>query len=60
MTKLTLAGFYTVLQIAELLGVSTRSVYRWIAEGKLIVHRFGRSLRVSEPNLRAFIDAHYQ
>jgi len=59
-TASTLNRFYTVAQVADRLEVSRRTVYRWIADSLLVVHRFGRQIRVSEPNLRAFIDARYQ
>jgi excisionase family DNA binding protein len=49
--------FYTVAQVANLLAVSRRSVRRWIAEGRLLAHRFGRQVRVSEIDLRAFVEA---
>lgn len=47
--------FYTVAQVATLLAVSTRSVRRWIAAGDLPTHRFGRQVRISETDLRAFV-----
>jgi excisionase family DNA binding protein len=40
------------------LGVSTRTVRRWIARGELAVHRFGTSVRVSDDDLRAFLARH--
>jgi excisionase family DNA binding protein len=48
--------FHTVPQIAELLGVSERSVWRWLDQRELTAHRFGRLVRISEENLRAFLD----
>ncbi|MGC1179179.1 MAG: helix-turn-helix domain-containing protein [Methyloceanibacter sp.] len=48
--------FYTVAGVAELLAVSTRSVRRWIAAGELLAHRFGRQIRISELDLRAFVE----
>jgi excisionase family DNA binding protein len=38
--------------------VSLRSVRRWIADEKLVVHHFGRAVRIAESDLRAFIAAH--
>ena len=46
---------YAVDDVAEQLGVSTKTVRRWIAAGDLPVHRLGRQLRISEPDLVAFI-----
>jgi excisionase family DNA binding protein len=48
--------FHTVAQVADLLAVSTRSVRRWIDAGDLRAHKFGRSVRVSETDLRAFVE----
>ncbi len=56
MSPKPLARFYTVAQVAKLLEVSTRSVRRWIADGELRHHRFGRQVRISESDLRAFVD----
>lgn len=47
--------FYTVAQIAECLWVSARSVRRWIHDGELTVHHFGRAVRIATSNLEAFL-----
>jgi excisionase family DNA binding protein len=52
------AQFFTIAAVAQRLDVSARTVHRWIGEGKLIVHRFGRSVRISEADLNAFLAAH--
>lgn len=57
MTSRPMTRFYTVAQVAELLGVSTRSVRRWIAASELFAHKFGRQVRISETDLRAFVEA---
>jgi excisionase family DNA binding protein len=46
---------YTVDDVAEQLGVSSKTVRRWVAAGDLPVHRLGRQLRMSEADLIAFI-----
>ena len=46
---------YAVDDVAEQLGVSSKTVRRWIAAGELPVHHFGRQLRISEADLAAFI-----
>jgi excisionase family DNA binding protein len=56
MNTKTMARFYTVAQVAEMLGVSIRSVRRWIAQGDLRAHRFGRQVRISEVDLRTFVE----
>lgn len=48
--------FYTIAQVADLLAVSARSVRRWAATGELLTHRFGRQVRISDTDLRAFIE----
>ena len=45
----------TVQSTAEQLHLSTRSIRRLIAHGDLVVHRIGRSLRISEDDLNLFI-----
>ena len=47
--------FFTVGGIASQLNVSPRTVHRWIANRQLVVHRIGRSLRVSEADLKTFL-----
>ncbi len=49
--------FYTVAQVAKYLWVSVRSVYRWINDGQLIAHHFGRSVRIAKSSLDAFVAA---
>jgi excisionase family DNA binding protein len=47
--------FRTVRQTAEYLGVSDRTVRRFIDAGHLLSHRIGRSVRISEADLRAYL-----
>ena len=47
--------FLTVAEIAERLNVSTRTVQRFIAIGRLPVHRFGRSIRISETDFQELL-----
>ena len=56
MSTKQLTRFYTVSEVANLLAVSSRSVRRWIAAGELLAHRFGRQVRISEIDLRSFVD----
>ncbi len=56
MSSKSMTRFYTVAEVADLLVVSTRSVRRWIAERQLLAHKFGRQVRISEIDLRAFVD----
>jgi excisionase family DNA binding protein len=50
--------FFTVDEIAHQLNVSPRTVHRWIADRRLVVHRIGRSVRVSEADLKTFLAVH--
>jgi excisionase family DNA binding protein len=50
--------FFTISQVAELAGVSTRSVRRWIDAGLLVAHRFGGVVRIADHDLRAFLNQH--
>lgn len=47
--------FFSQKQVADQLGVDPKTVQRWIKAGQLIVHAFGRSIRISEEDLRNFI-----
>ena len=46
---------FSIETVAAMLDVSPKTVRRWIAAGLLPVHRLGRQIRVSEPDLAAFI-----
>lgn len=52
--------FFTIQEIAEALGVSERTVRRWVSDGSLSAHRFGRTVRILESELKAFIGRHAQ
>jgi excisionase family DNA binding protein len=46
---------FSIETVAAMLEVSPKTVRRWIATGLLPVHRLGRQIRISEPDLAAFI-----
>jgi excisionase family DNA binding protein len=50
--------FFTIGDVAHQLDVSARTVHRWVADRKLVVHRIARSVRVSEADLKAFLAIH--
>jgi excisionase family DNA binding protein len=52
--KVAGSRWYTANEIANRVKVSVRSVRRWIDQGDLRVHRFGRAVRVSSEDLEAF------
>ena len=47
----------TIEETAELFNTSTRTVRRLIASGALPVHRLGRSVRISDADIAAFLAA---
>ena len=47
--------FFTIGQVAARLQVSERSVWRWISDNELIVHRHGRWTRVHVDELERFL-----
>ncbi|MBT3358814.1 MAG: helix-turn-helix domain-containing protein [Rhodospirillales bacterium] len=55
MLKAAIPTLLTISKTAEHLQVSTKTVRRWIDSGDLVAHRIGRQLRISEPDLQAFI-----
>jgi excisionase family DNA binding protein len=44
-------------EAAHLLGVTNRTVYRFINEGQLTAYKFGRVIRLKEADVDTFIDA---
>lgn len=43
-------------EVAEYLGVNTRTLYRMIDEGELPAYKFGRVIRLQESDVVAFIE----
>jgi excisionase family DNA binding protein len=54
----SLPSFYTIGQVAEALGVSDRTVRRWVTGGALAAHRFNGVVRIAERDLLAFLAVH--
>lgn len=52
------AGLMTVRQVADYLAVSERQIRRWITTGMMAVHRLGRAVRISQPDLALFLARH--
>lgn len=50
--------FYTINVVADFLGVSPRTVRRWIRIEALRAHRFGRIRRISHDAVEEFIARH--
>lgn len=51
-----LPKIYTLREVQEILGVTQRTLYRWIDNGSLKAFKAGRTWRVSEEALQEFID----
>jgi excisionase family DNA binding protein len=49
---------WRVPEIAERADVAERTVRRWIDRGELLVHRLGRTVRISEADFAAFLARH--
>ena len=50
--------FLTIDKVAQVLGVSTRTVRRWIKSGQLVAHRFPRLVRIDPADFDAFLRQH--
>ncbi len=50
--------FYTIEQIADCLEASTRTVRRWIQEGRLVAHRINGLVRISDEDFQTFLAAY--
>lgn len=46
---------YLPQEVAQILDVNLRSVYRWLANGTLKNHKCGGICRITPRNLRAFV-----
>jgi excisionase family DNA binding protein len=47
---------YTPQEVADYLKVDVRTVYRWLREGELSAIRFQREYRITERDLRDFLE----
>jgi excisionase family DNA binding protein len=47
----------TIEQAAEVMGMSTRHVRRLVAERRIAFHKLGRSVRISQADIAAYIEA---
>ncbi len=58
-TNMSGVKFFTVAEVASLMRVSKMSVYRLIHSGELESVRFGRSFRVTEAAVDAYLRSSY-
>ena len=56
---LSKARFLTVQEVADLMRVSSMTVYRLIKAGELPAVRVGRSFRVAEPDVDTYLASGY-
>lgn len=47
---------YTMKEVAEILKLNRRTIYRYLKDGKLKATKVGREWRITEPQLLAFIN----
>jgi len=50
-----MAGFLTVLEVADYLKTTTTTVYRWLKEGKLTAVKIGKEWRIDEALLKSLL-----
>ena len=50
--------FCSIKTVAERLGVSKRTVRRWIERGELVAHRINGVVRIADRDLLAFLAVH--
>ena len=54
--QLTPGQYLSPRQVADLLGVSVKTVSRRIAEGELRASRIGRLLRIAAPDVNRYVE----
>lgn len=59
MAKLSESRFLTVQEVADLMRVSSMTVYRLIKSGELRAVRVGRSFRVRQEDVDGYLEASY-
>lgn len=48
--------YLTVVEVAEILGTSTKTIYRYIKEKRLRAAKIGRSWKIRKGDLTAFVE----
>ena len=51
------ASLYTIDEVCNILKVTRRTVYSYIKDGKLHATKVGKYWRVTEENLKAFLES---
>ena len=61
MSEIEQKRYYTVSEVAQILNVTTNSVYNWIRAGELKAVKIGKTLvRISNKSLRKFTSQSYE
>lgn len=47
---------YTISEVADIFKVTTRTIHNWIAEGRLPIIKIGKTVRISDEDIKALID----
>jgi len=47
---------YSVRQVADMLGVTVMTIYKWLWTGELKGYRLGKLWRISEEDLKKFLE----
>jgi excisionase family DNA binding protein len=55
MNRSQIPTFHPIASVAASIGVSTKTISRWISAGELPAHKLGSQWRVSSEDLRTFI-----
>ena len=53
----TQISWLSTAEAAKYLGITPRTLYRFIDEGQLVGYRFGRVIRLKQDDVNMFIDA---
>lgn len=49
--------YYTIAEVARALDVTAQTVRAWAKRGRIIAHKMGLPILISEDSLRSFIDS---
>jgi len=47
---------YTISEVADIFKVTTRTIHNWITEGRLPIIKIGKTVRISDEDIKALID----
>jgi len=50
-----MGDFYSVREVAEMIGVNTRTVLKWINDGKIKAYKFGDLWKIKKTDYEEFV-----